>query len=65
MALTEDELDEVCDRLRRKFGAGMFSAAGTSRKDQARIIQKSFEFVKKRGGGEAVTPGSRKAYCCT
>ncbi len=34
VALTEDELDEVCDRLRRKFGAGIFSAAGTSRKEQ-------------------------------
>lgn len=36
VALTEDELDEVCDRLRRKCGAGIFSAAGTSRKEQVR-----------------------------
>lgn len=36
VALTEDEVDEVCDRLRRKFGAGIFSAAGTSRKEQVR-----------------------------
>ncbi|CAM9842899.1 unnamed protein product, partial [Pylaiella littoralis] len=37
VALTEDEVDEVCDRLRSKFGAGSFSAAGTPRKEQARM----------------------------
>lgn len=39
VALTEDELDEVCDKLRRKFGAGIFSAAGASRKEQVREVQ--------------------------
>ena len=36
MSLTEDELDEVCDTLRRKYGAGIFSAAGVCRKEQVR-----------------------------
>lgn len=45
MALTEDELDEVCDRLRRKFGAGIFSAAGTSRKEQVRSLSGTREWA--------------------
>lgn len=36
VSLTEDELDEVCDTLRRKYGAGIFSAAGACRKEQVR-----------------------------
>ena len=36
VALTEDELDDVCDTFRRKYGAGRFSSAGASRKEQAR-----------------------------
>lgn len=37
VALTEDELDEVCETLRRKYGAGLFSSAGASRKEQVGI----------------------------
>ncbi|CAM9186272.1 unnamed protein product, partial [Ectocarpus fasciculatus] len=51
VALTEDELDEVCDNLRRKFGAGIFSAAGASRKEQIKGLRRRFAQVDEDGTG--------------
>ncbi|CAM9659846.1 unnamed protein product, partial [Ectocarpus sp. 12 AP-2014] len=51
VALTEDELDEVCDKLRRKFGAGIFSAAGASRKEQIKGLRRRFAQVDEDGTG--------------
>eukprot|EP00903_Cladosiphon_okamuranus_P013950 g12974.t1 len=59
VALTEDELDEVCDRLRRKFGAGIFSAAGTSRKEQIKGLRRRFAQVDEDGTGVL----TREQFC--
>ncbi|CAM9910415.1 unnamed protein product, partial [Ascophyllum nodosum] len=51
VALTEDEIDEVCDTLRRKYAAGRFSAAGVSRKEQASGKPTPFHSFYSRGFG--------------
>eukprot|EP00904_Undaria_pinnatifida_P002651 jgi/Undpi1/12387/HiC_scaffold_5.g02059.m1 len=51
VSLTEDELDEVCDTLRRKYGAGIFSAAGVCRKEQIKGLRRRFAQIDEDGNG--------------
>jgi Ca2+-binding EF-hand superfamily protein len=50
--LTEDELDEVCETLRRKYGAGAAGrGAGSQRKDLIRSLRRKFEKLDVDGDG--------------